>query len=1192
MSFNAQPQTYQSRPNFASPPPAGLPQFAGAPPVPPSAVPQGTLAPGTIVKVGAYKVRVDRFLSEGGFAHVYLATSDSPIPAGSPTATTKHVLKRMAVPDKAGVEEVGKEVEVMRLLKNHPKIVNFIEASVSEMSGAGGTMKGYEIYILMEWCPGGGIIDMMNTRLQNRLTESEILKIFSDTVEAVAHMHYQSPPLIHRDLKVENILLSPPNTFKLCDFGSTTIPLARVPTAVNEIQALEADINRTTTLQYRAPELVDVWSRKGYDEKIDIWALGVFLYKLCYYTTPFEEHGPLAILNAQYKIPPYPAYSNAIKGLIGGMLQERASQRPNIYQVHEQVCRLRGTSVKIDNKYASQTSAHTSSQTSSKPLPPVSSSSAYSSVISSGTSPAPSGPSLADTISPMRRGRPTKGAVPEHSSTNGPTPPIDNRMVRTGGASVGGGSERDKPWEAMSGPGWPSDSANGSSSAPISAAPTAINGSQGFSDSFASLTTGSAAAFGESFKRHTPSPPAKSSAPPSPRPSASSSGLFSDLVPPKEASGGLSRSNTSGNLSFEAWKASKAAASPAPGQMKGTPALASDLPSYDRKPAFSPNYDLLKPSHQPSYGTSSLISTPLPTVPTSQPPQLTGGSDNEVAPPLPRRPPNKSSFPEVQAPTPTLPSKPELISRASQTSPHLMASWRPPTTNAQASSGLRQSSIPSPLSLSPTPTSYVSTSASKPATPAATSPSTSARKPVVDLLGDDEDDFAPSPVSRPPPAQPVTASASLPPSTATKRMSLGGELGADAARGKFRPTRPSDAFVQPPTIGVMGKSASGYTSSFSPTSAYSAGKTGTANDALDAKDRFPSLDDFDAPSLNKVHSPKEESWQAIVEKEEDSSDDEPEAFAPKRTVTGNGSQASLPPATKPKFVRPTPTPAPPPMISSPGQEARDFANLPTIRRPQSSEDEGDIDLGPALSSIRKFAPTGNNNATKPLPQIDDDFSPPPSPYGRLQASPVIQQPTPQTAKRQAAISSLVSRYETISSVAPSSTGGRPPPPAKPSSLRKDSISSSTSSSSLKNRPPVSSSTWISPKADLDGFQNRFPDSEGLDTHFAASVSPRPTPSVAPKPKPSLLPSAQPSASSPSTSQRQPFKPVPPPSSASSSPVSTRPLPARPTEEEPAEEKFAGVSNMRSRWEGIGRGGSTGPSSGPGKPAVRKEWAAV
>jgi AP2-associated kinase len=41
------------------------------------------------------------------------------------------------------------------------------------------------------------------------------------------------------------------------------------------------------------------------------------LYKLCYYTTPFEEHGPLAILNVQYKIPPYPVYSAQVNSLIG-----------------------------------------------------------------------------------------------------------------------------------------------------------------------------------------------------------------------------------------------------------------------------------------------------------------------------------------------------------------------------------------------------------------------------------------------------------------------------------------------------------------------------------------------------------------------------------------------------------------------------------------------------------------------------------------------------------------------------------------------------------------------------------------------------------------------------------------------------------------------------------------------------------
>ena len=50
--------------------------------------------------------------------------------------------------------------------------------------------------------------------------------------------------------------------------------------------------------------------------RADVWALGVLLYKLCYYTTPFEEHGTLAIVNAKYSFPPYPVYSPRIQHLI------------------------------------------------------------------------------------------------------------------------------------------------------------------------------------------------------------------------------------------------------------------------------------------------------------------------------------------------------------------------------------------------------------------------------------------------------------------------------------------------------------------------------------------------------------------------------------------------------------------------------------------------------------------------------------------------------------------------------------------------------------------------------------------------------------------------------------------------------------------------------------------------------------
>lgn len=41
-----------------------------------------------------------------------------------------------------------------RQLKNHPKIVNMIEASVADLPGGVDGSKGYEIYILMEWCAG------------------------------------------------------------------------------------------------------------------------------------------------------------------------------------------------------------------------------------------------------------------------------------------------------------------------------------------------------------------------------------------------------------------------------------------------------------------------------------------------------------------------------------------------------------------------------------------------------------------------------------------------------------------------------------------------------------------------------------------------------------------------------------------------------------------------------------------------------------------------------------------------------------------------------------------------------------------------------------------------------------------------------------------------------------------------------
>lgn len=132
-------------------------------------------------------------------------------------------------------------------------------------------------------------------------------------------MHYLKPPLLHRDLKVENVLISGKGssaTYKLCDFGSSAPPRPAATSAA-EGRLIEDDVQRHTTLQYRSPEMIDVYRKQPIDEKSDIWALGVFLYKLCYYTTPFEEVGQMAILNATFKYPSYPSFSSRLKLLIG-----------------------------------------------------------------------------------------------------------------------------------------------------------------------------------------------------------------------------------------------------------------------------------------------------------------------------------------------------------------------------------------------------------------------------------------------------------------------------------------------------------------------------------------------------------------------------------------------------------------------------------------------------------------------------------------------------------------------------------------------------------------------------------------------------------------------------------------------------------------------------------------------------------
>ncbi|RFU72231.1 serine threonine kinase ark1 [Trichoderma arundinaceum] len=401
-------------------PHAGHPA-SGAPPavVPPA----GTFSPGTKIQVGNHRVQIQKYLSEGGFAHVYLVKLPKAV-----DGTDLAVLKRVAVPDKEALRGMRTEVETMKRLKGHQAIVTYIDSHASELKGG-----GYEVFLLMEFCDGGGLIDFMNTRLQHRLTEPEILNIFADIAEGVACMHYLKPPLLHRDLKVENVLITngaSGKRFKLCDFGSAAPPRP-APTTVVDCRLMDEDVQKHTTLQYRSPEMVDVYRKQPINEKSDIWALGVLLYKLCYYTTPFEDQGQLAILNASYRYPSYPVFSDRLKKLIAMMLKESIQSRPNIYQVLKEACAMQGREIPIHDIYSGRASAEPrAGQHASAIEPKPHQTPVVGAVFSS--APAQEQQALPDIV-PMRRGRPTpspsRTPVPSKVTDGDPFAALDSKAT-------------------------------------------------------------------------------------------------------------------------------------------------------------------------------------------------------------------------------------------------------------------------------------------------------------------------------------------------------------------------------------------------------------------------------------------------------------------------------------------------------------------------------------------------------------------------------------------------------------------------------------------------------------------------------------------------------------------------------------------------------------------------------------------
>uniref|UniRef100_A0A673KZB9 non-specific serine/threonine protein kinase n=1 Tax=Sinocyclocheilus rhinocerous TaxID=307959 RepID=A0A673KZB9_9TELE len=272
---------------------------------------------GRAFTVGRHQVTVEETLAEGGFAIVFLVRTNQGV---------RCALKRMYVNNEHDLQVCNREIQIMRDLNGHKNIVGFLDSSITAVGGG----DVWEVFILMDFCRGGQVVNLMNQRLQTGFSEQEALQIFCDTCEAVARLHQYKTPIIHRDLKVENILLHDRGHYVLCDFGSATM---KFQNPQNEgVTVVEDEIKKYTTLSYRAPEMVNLYNGKIITTKADIWAMGCLLYKLCFFTLPFGE-SQVAICDGNFTIPDNSRYSPDMHRLIRYMLEPDPDKRPDIYQV-------------------------------------------------------------------------------------------------------------------------------------------------------------------------------------------------------------------------------------------------------------------------------------------------------------------------------------------------------------------------------------------------------------------------------------------------------------------------------------------------------------------------------------------------------------------------------------------------------------------------------------------------------------------------------------------------------------------------------------------------------------------------------------------------------------------------------------------------------------------------------------------
>lgn len=244
------------------------------------------------------RYRIEGELGQGGIGAVYRAHDN---------LLDRAVAVKMLSDATLGQESRARLLREARAAArlNHPNIVGIYDV--------GGADEGGTPFIVMEMVEGQSLFE------RPPQTTAEVLSAARQICAALDHAH--SHGVVHRDLKLENVLITREGAVKLTDFGLAQSVASR----------LTGDGRILGTVFYLAPELA---LGQPYDGRADLYALGILLYELTTHKLPFDGDNPLAVISQHLHAPVVPPRAHdghippALDALIVRLLQKHPGDRP------------------------------------------------------------------------------------------------------------------------------------------------------------------------------------------------------------------------------------------------------------------------------------------------------------------------------------------------------------------------------------------------------------------------------------------------------------------------------------------------------------------------------------------------------------------------------------------------------------------------------------------------------------------------------------------------------------------------------------------------------------------------------------------------------------------------------------------------------------------------------------------------